>query len=595
VKLMKWYHITPLNWRRVFAAIFLVALAVMLRVWPLHSLGNKLAWLTFYPIVMISAIYGGFSGGMISTVLACAANRFLWQIYSETPLISTSTDWLGMAVFAMTGIMISLVAESMRRANRRSIAAQIRAQAANEAKSSFLANMSHELRTPLNAILGYSQLMQRDPQLSRENKDYLETINRSGEHLLSLINDVLDIAKIESRKASLNIAVFDMHELITDIRKMFILRADIKKIAMAVDGLEDIPKYLEGDILKFKMVLINLLGNAVKFTENGKIGILLRAQKTAENLWLVSVSISDTGLGIAPDEIGKLFQFFSQTESGRASTSGTGLGLAISQEYVRMMGGEITVSSAVGTGSTFSFTIPMREANPRQANRDSDPSKKTVTGLAPGQRTPVVMVAEDTEDSRRLLVRLLGIVSTDIIEAADGVQAVQLYELRHPDIIWMDIRMPVMDGLEATRRIRASRLGKDVRIVALSAHVFEDEREAILAAGCDDIVTKPFHEYEIFQKMADCLNLQYQYAETSSAEPAAAEAEPPPTITSPAVVQALRGLRDALVVLDTEQIEVSLEKLRTDDAPLADYLEKMADNMDYASLLKSTEGRLNDA
>jgi signal transduction histidine kinase/CheY-like chemotaxis protein len=592
--MIRWHQITPLSWKRIAAAIVLIAIASALRIWPLQALESKVAWLTFYPTVMIAAIYGGLGGGLIATGLACCTVLFLWRWLVAAPFIAQSADWLGLYVFIMTGTMISIVAESMRKANRQSAAAQEKAQAANEAKSVFLANMSHELRTPLNAILGYSQLMQRDVLLSPESRSYLETINRSGEHLLSLINDVLDIAKIESQKAVLNIVVFDSHELIMDIRDMLKIKADVKGLSFDFEGVYNVPRYLEGDATKFKMVLINLIGNSIKFTESGGINVQFRVQSAAENTWVVTVEVSDTGLGIAQSDMDKLFKFFSQTESGRTSKSGSGLGLAISQAYVRMMGGEITVSSQEGKGSTFSFSVQMQAGKLQQTGSMMD--RRQVLGLKPGQHEPCILVAEDIDENRRLLVKLLGIVSKNVYEAVNGKEAVELFETHQPDFIWMDIRMPVMDGLEATRQIKASKQGNAVKIVALSAHVFADEKDAIFRAGCNDFLTKPFRENDFFRIMAELLKLEYLYAdEPLDAVQSADVFETPLPNFDYLSEQTIQSLHEALLSLDTEKITDVIDRIRGEDISLAVYLKKLADDMNYTALLKFTESRKANA
>ena len=314
----------------------------------------------------------------------------------------------------------------------------------NQAKSGFLANMSHELRTPLNAILGYSQLMRRDPGLHVEHRDYLSIINRSGEHLPALINDVLEISKIEAKHITLTLQTFDLHAMLRDLYAMFKVKADEKHLSFDLGETHGLPRYVNADENKFRQIMINLLGNAVKFTDRG--GIALRAavkDSMAEVLRLV-VEVEDTGPGISEDEQEKLFQAFEQTEAGRVKQDGTGLGLAISREYARLMDGDITLTSRVGEGSNFRFMCNVRPG------LEGDTKEKTlqdrVVGLIPGQQVPRILVVEDKKESRLLLVRLLAQAGFNVQQAENGEEAVALFGEWSPHFLWMDMRMPALLG-----------------------------------------------------------------------------------------------------------------------------------------------------
>jgi CheY-like chemotaxis protein len=321
--------------------------------------------------------------------------------------------------------------------------------------------------------------------------------------------------------------------------------------------------------------------------------VQFRAQSAAENAWVVTVEVSDTGLGIAQSDMDKLFKFFSQTESGRTSKSGTGLGLAISQAYVRMMGGDITVSSREGKGSTFSLSVQMRAGKLQQMVSMMD--RRQVLGLKPGQHEPCILVAEDIDENRRLLVKLSGIVSKNIFEAVNGKEAVERFETHQPDLIWMDIRMPVMDGLEATRQIKAGKQGNAVKIVALSAHVFADDKDAIFRAGCHDFLSKPFRENDIFRIMAEQLKLEYLYAdEPLEAMQSADVFENQAPNFDHTSKQTIQSLHEALISLDTEKIMDAIDRTTQEDVSLGMYLKKLADDMNYAALLKFTESRKAD-
>ncbi|MGD9948052.1 MAG: PocR ligand-binding domain-containing protein [Desulfobulbus sp.] len=463
-----------------------------------------------------------------------------------------------------------------------------RTEAANKAKSEFLANMSHELRTPLNAILGYSQLMQRAPSLEPEHREYLQTINRSGEHLLELINDVLEISKIEAGRITLDPHTFDLHAMLHDLYALFKLRTDEKGLSFDLSDLHDLPRYVVTDENKFRQVLINLLGNAVKFTDRG--GIVLRAAvkiASPENSSLV-VEVEDTGPGIAQKELHKVFQVFEQTTVGKNSLGGTGLGMAISRDYARIMGGDITVSSREGAGSTFRFEISVEEGKESDLRERVQPQR--VIGLAPGQAVPRILVVEDNEVNRTLLVRLLKQVGFDIRKAENGAQAVEIFAQWAPQFIWMDIRMPVMDGLEATRRIKAAPGGATVKIVALTASALLEERGSIQDAGCDDLVFKPYLESDLFEVMAKHLKLVYLYEQGEPQASAAPETALRPQDLASLPADLREKLLQAVLGLDTVGTLVTVAAIGRQNAAIGQVLQRFAENLEYDRLLALLEG-----
>src|SRR5947209_82524 len=257
------------------------------------------------------------------------------------------------------------------------------AEAANRAKTAFLANMSHEIRTPMNAILGFSQLMLRDPDLNPQQNQYLATINRSGEHLLALINDILEMSKIEAGRTTLNLSTFDLPVLLNDLEMMFRVRTNEKKLSFSVETIADVPQFIVTDINKLRQVFINVLGNAVKFTEHGGIGVRVSADRLDVTGPVLRVEVEDTGPGISPDDQDKLFRHFEQTKTGQQAGTGTGLGLAISREFVRLMGGDITLSSQVGRGSVFVIHFPLKEGEAQAVQAKDNP--RHVLRLQPGQ------------------------------------------------------------------------------------------------------------------------------------------------------------------------------------------------------------------
>ena len=468
------------------------------------------------------------------------------------------------------------------------IEARDQAQAANQAKSFFLANMSHELRTPLNSILGYSQLMKRNTLLPSEHQQYLDIINRSGEHLLDLINEVLEIAKMEARHIELESVTFDLHTLLRELEYMFRARTDSKGLRFQVVGINELPCCLVADETKLRIVLINLLGNAVKFTDRGDIELRITLKNETKDKLRLLIEVEDTGIGISTAEMDKLYTVFEQTESGRLNKTGTGLGLAISQSYVTIMGGEITASSCVGKGSIFRFEINVKQGKIEELT--IKPHSRLVVGLEQGQRTSRVLVVEDRKENRDLLIKLLQTVGFDVREAVNGMEAVEIFEQWQPDFIWMDIRMPVMDGLEATQIIKASEAGRKTKVVALTAHALTAEQRMILAAGCDDFVRKPYREDEIFGIMEKQLGLKYVYLDEQNGEE-------PVVIVSELTLEQLIILPEEILIelyqatlrLDTARLSVLIEQTINTDISIGSTMKRLYIDMDYSGLLAFLE------
>jgi PAS domain S-box-containing protein len=388
------------------------------------------------------------------------------------------------------------------------------AKVANQAKSQFLSHMSHELRSPLNVILGFTQLMIRNTALSPQQQTYVDTINRSGEHLLTLINDVLEMSKIEAGKISLSEHDFDLYTLLDTLQAMFQYKAEAKGLRLGFERDQHLPQFICSDESKLRQVLINLLGNALKFTQTGQV--TLRAGLAAPRepldpettpLCLV-FEVEDTGPGIPPTEVEHLFEPFSQTEVGRQSQEGTGLGLSICHKFVKIIGGEISVQSRVNQGSCFRFTMLAHPAMPTQVA----PQKHKIIGLETGQPDYRILVVEDKPENRQVLVELLRSVGFAVREAANGQEAILLNQSWAPHLIWMDLRMPLLDGYAATQQIKAADPPRPI-IIALTGSAFEEERAYALSIGCDDFMRKPFRTEDIFTKMSEYLGVRYRYAE----------------------------------------------------------------------------------
>ena len=379
---------------------------------------------------------------------------------------------------------------------------------------------------------------------------------------------------------------FDIHSLINELMQLFKGQTAAKDLLFKVSGLNDLPRNIIGDEMKLRIVLMNLIGNAVKFTQKGSISIRFSIKKQSDSEQLMIIEVEDTGEGIAAEELGNLFKYFEQTESGKKSKSGTGLGLAISQDYVKLMGGEIFVTSHVGIGSIFRFGIKFTAGSQETLRTESQPQH--VVGIAQGQKIPRILVAEDSQENRFLLVKLLKSVGLEVSEVVNGQEAVEFFEEWHPDLIFMDIRMPVMDGLEATRLIKANQAGGTSKIVALSAHVLEDEREEIRLAGCDDFVGKPFRFDQIFSVMANQIGLNYVYKdEQVNKLPSYSDNTQEfynkqiETLPSHLIVD----LQEAILTLDTNQISGVIEKITQLNRELGQSFRILASTMDYTRLL----------
>jgi CheY-like chemotaxis protein/nitrogen-specific signal transduction histidine kinase len=456
-------------------------------------------------------------------------------------------------------------------------------QQANRAKSVFLANMSHEIRTPMNAILGFSQLMLRDRDLTTRQCQYLGTINRSGEHLLALINDILEMSKIEAGRTTLNASTFDLPVLLKDLEMMFRVRTDEKKISFAVETIGDVPQYIVTDINKLRQVFINVLGNAVKFTDEGGVALRVLADRDCATGPCLRVEIEDTGPGISPDEQDRLFRHFEQTKTGQQTGTGTGLGLAISREFVRLMGGAITVTSEVGKGSTFVIQLPLKEGEAQAVHEKEKP--RQVLGLQPGQAPCRILVADDVEDNRQLLAQLLGPIGFEIRLAVNGAEAVRAFEEWKPCLILMDFRMPVMDGHEAIRRIRAMDGGRDTKIIAVTASAMDENRAELMEIGADDFIGKPFREMDLFEKIQTHVGVQYVYAEQTVAAPE----DDAPALTSESLADWPRGLidpmRDAVITADLDQLLARIQEVEGRSLPVAQGLRRLAEGFQYQKLL----------
>jgi PAS domain S-box-containing protein len=469
------------------------------------------------------------------------------------------------------------------------VSARDAAETANKAKSVFLANMSHELRTPLNAILGFSDLLRRAPDLSDVHREKLDIINRSGSHLLALINDVLEMSKIEAGRLQLDHAPFDLGGLVRDVTDMMRLRAQEKGLTLLLDQSSSFPRFIRGDEARMRQILVNLVSNAVKFTTHG--GVALRLSTRQNDHQHLMMEIEDSGIGISEEDQRRLFQPFVQL-GGPDAKEGTGLGLAITRQFIDLMGGTINVQSTPGTGSLFRVDLPVEVSEGAEARpRSAEMLAREVCGLAPGQPAFRVLIVEDHRDNQLLLLKLMSDLGLETKLASNGEECLAIFNEWHPHFIWMDRRMPVMDGIEATRRIRELPGGREVKIVAITASVFQEQRQALLDAGMDDFVRKPYRFEEVYDCLARNLGLKYIYRSTD-ADRVEAVQETLPLESMASLPAAVRDeLMTVLESLDSEQIVVVIQKIAEIDAELGRVLGRLAGSFDYPTILQG----LNDA
>ena len=463
----------------------------------------------------------------------------------------------------------------------------LKAEAANIAKSQFLANMSHEIRTPLNAVIGFSQLMQDSQGLSTEQQKRLVTIERNGEHLLRLINDILEISKIEAGKITVDPTTFDLQILLEELATMFRLKATEKKMCFVAQGVKYVPQYIVADELKLRQVLINLLGNAIKFTKSGEIRLRALTLLAEDETRLLVIQVEDTGMGIAAEEMDLLFDAFEQTRAGHSSGGGTGLGLTISRRFARLMGGDLIATSEFGRGSVFRLEIPLIEGVAAMAAVKSD--SRRVLGIEAGCPPCRILVAEDMEDNRDLISQILSSAGFLVQVAVNGMEAVAAFSSQRPHLILMDYRMPGMNGDEAIRQIRLTPGGDAVKIITLTADAIGDARKNILAAGTDDFMTKPLRIGELFEKIRLLTGVAYIYAETVEPHDGSTITRPPSSLSREMLAgipdQLRKQFYEAAIGCRQSQLLALLQQVTLIDPELSDSLENLVVKMEYEALM----------
>lgn len=456
------------------------------------------------------------------------------------------------------------------------------AETANRAKSAFLSNMSHELRTPLNAVIGFSRLMAKSDRLSEAERRNVEIINRSGNHLLTLINDVLELSKIEAGHVSLLEGTIDIAGLAADVVDMLQPRAEQAGLQLVLE-MENLPASVRGDAVKLRQVLINLTTNAIKFTRQGKVSLSVKGGPAHSGLVAIAFEIRDTGIGIAVEDQEKIFDPFVQLAT-HAASAGTGLGLPISRQYLRMLGSTLDVESEVDKGSVFRFelALPLVEA-PHASERP----RGEVIGLPSSSRGKRILIVDDNADARALLLQLLEPLGFVVSEVADGAQSITEVERFDPDLIVMDWLMPAVDGLTATRRIRSLPLKRQPKIVMLTASAFEEERQQALAAGIDDFLRKPLEVEALMAAIERMLDIRFERAALVQSVGTAVN-ETPLTVDMLAVLDANQRdtLRGAVIELNRTKVNAVLAQIVKIDPQLAEHIQRMTDAFRYKELLE---------
>ena len=529
-------------------------------------------------------------GGDLSYRLQTASGDELAQLASH---FNEMTDQLAQTLNQMEAEI-----EERKRTQAALELAKEAAETANRAKSTFLANMSHELRTPLNAILGFSELMARDQAIANQHYENLQAISRSGEHLLSLINQVLDMSKIEAGRMTVSERDFDLYRLLADLEMMFHLKAQENRVRLIVERHPEVPQHIRADEIKLRQILINLLNNAFKFTKEGYV--MLRVDCRRETAvshppltHTLMFTVEDTGPGIEPDELGHLFDAFAQTKTGRDLGGGTGLGLSLSRQFAQLLGGDLTarnVRDEVGFGAIFQFQILVRLVEgsfstgyPQQPNQ--------IVALEAGQPDYRLLIVDDNYDNRLVLARLLAPLGFAIRQAENGKQAVEQWQAWRPHLIWMDLHMPEMDGLTASRRIKAHPDSQETIIIATTATAFTVNIEDITKSGCNDFIRKPAQANEIFEVLQRHLGVRYVYgaqgnqrytavsplAQSSDAALSEAIAQLPPGL--------IVGLQQAATQTNMTAVAHYLEQIQQQDPAVAEFLKNLADRFEYDKIL----------
>ncbi|MDF1881205.1 DUF4154 domain-containing protein [Sulfurimonas sp. MAG313] len=510
------------------------------------------------------------------------------QIQDQDQTISNQKNFLILSVsalilFFLLLIFIYLTLSKVKNINKKlnltqeQLELQVdKTNKANASKTKFLAHMSHELRTPLNAVLGYSQLLQKDPSMSERNQVTLSTINRSGEHLLALINDVLEVSKIETGEIQLEPIAFDLHEFLDDINAMFAPRLKHDGLSLVLSKDKDLARYIKADINKIRQIFLNILGNSTKFTHQGGIKIIV---KTLNNL--LQIEIEDTGDGIAEEELDKLFKPFMQTISGKLGGGGAGLGLSIVQEYIDIMKGKIQVKSKLGYGTVFFISIPYEKSEFSEFNQSKP---KEVLSLKEKYKGIEVLIADDNKVNNELLQEVLERVGFSVKAVENGFEALRLFKQIRPEILLLDLDMPIMNGYKAIKEIRSLDYGKNIPAIAVTASVFGMNNEEAKKSGFSSYVRKPFKDYEIYTEIEKFIELEYDYEEASDNKEVTKLQVTSLQDLSPELKEAIES---ACTKMSISKINDIIELSKDRYPKESQYIKALAQNFDFKKIITS--------
>ncbi|MDY3201309.1 MAG: response regulator [Arcobacter sp.] len=443
------------------------------------------------------------------------------------------------------------------------------ATTANKAKSIFLARMSHELRTPLNAILGFTNILQKSMNATTVEKENLNIIKRSADHLLNIINEILELSKIEAGKMELSLKNFNLFELIKEIEDIFAFRCENKGLKFKIETL-NLPKYIKADEQRLRQILINLLGNSLKFTNEGEISLYI--YELNKKLFF---EVKDSGIGIDKSNLEKVFKPFEQVKQDNYTQQGTGLGLSITKELVSLMGGNIYLKSQVGVGSEFYFSINYEKANEEELSKENN--TKNIVGIKNENFTKTILVVDDIKENRDLITLLLNSYGFKTLEATSGKEALDVFGSQKLDLIFMDILMEGMDGLETMQNIRASKNGKDIPIIALSANVFEEDKKEALKNGANDFLAKPVEEKEILLILEKYLHIELEYENKEKRIDVKKELEILPK-------EFVEKLKEKALLMDNDGIFELLKECELSN-DLKIYIKSLVDEFKYQELI----------
>ena len=446
------------------------------------------------------------------------------------------------------------------------------AESANRSKTLFLANMSHELRTPLNAILGFTQLILKDSNLKPKQKENLETIYKSGKHLLNIISEILEVAKLQAGKIEIVHNSFDLHSFFNNIILIFENRALAKGITFSCDDYTQLPRFVINDEQRLRQILFNLLSNAIKFTSVGNIHLGLRYEK--QDLFCV---VSDTGPGIGEKDIPIIFRPFEQIKSAQGFQKGTGLGLSISKELVTLMGGKIHVESTLGQGTKFYFNVMSPQAQIGDSVQVNKGKNFILSSTSPSYK---VLVVDDIYENRSLLVQMLQYLGFDTCEANDGKNALTQLSICRPDIIFMDLQMPDMNGYEVIGKIRSGSIDPDIPIVLVSANVFDENRQKAIDEGANAFIGKPIQEEKIILALQNLLQAYFIPVDTAKND--AATIRP---ITTRLNKEQIQAILKASEELDMTSLETVLQEYLSMDESVVRYMQQCLHNYEFSQIL----------